>query len=64
MKVIQDKRFNLYPENYEFCPRFKHDGIKLFCVKKNGKCFGVDNNSIIKNIKDNKFLLQCNYLCD
>jgi len=65
VRVVQNDKKHLIPENYKFCPRYNHDNVKLKCViDENCKCSGVDNSSIIKKIKNNTFILQCNYWCD
>lgn len=65
IKVLKNNINQLIPEDYKTCPRYNHDQIKLKCVTdKNNKCMGVDNNSIVKNIDKEKFILQCNYWCD
>jgi len=65
VRAVQNNKNQLIPENYEFCPRYNHDSVKLKCIaNKECKCMGIDDSSVIKKIGDNKFLIQCNYWCD
>ena len=63
--ALQNEWNQLFPKDYNNCPRYNHDGIKIKCIaSKTCVCMGIDEESIVRKIGDKRYIVQCNYWCD